>query len=355
MQDCRFPRALSARESVQALGRSSTGVSEGMTIRLLAAAFLTAALLSACGNASPSPTVTVAPEAALSLTPDPTETYIPETRTMSGCVITNSLRVREAPSTQSKVITGLTRGECVEVHGADIDRTWAAIRVDGQVGWVSLKYLSLEGDPAELPTLASLPASVVLIGLATVPVPPTSTIAPPSPLPTSTRTDTPIPPTATATRTKTPVPPTPTARPTRTDTPVPPTLTPTSTDTPIPPTPTSTGTDTPAPPTLTPTNTNTPVPPTPDIPPCWNTAREAGEWISCRVWVAYCSQHPEIDGSPTLCNDAPYPNSQFTLLVWESDWSDLNGKCIVVTGRVVLSGGKPQIVATSRSQVSICR
>lgn len=107
--------------------------------------------------------------------------------------------------------------------------------------------------------------------------------------------------------------------------------------------------------TIIPQKTNTPQsPPTESILLCKDTVNNIGSKVSCTIQMAYCSYKPNIKGDPTFCNDVPYPNYSFTLLVWGSDWSDYNGKCIVVTGLVTLYKGKPQIEATSRSQVSFC-
>jgi hypothetical protein len=87
---------------------------------------------------------------------------------------------------------------------------------------------------------------------------------------------------------------------------------------------------------------------------CSETSRHYGETITCRIDRAYCDYRPDIGGQPTFCNDAPYPNHDFTLLVWGSDWSDLDGRCLLVTGEVVRYRGKPEIIAESRSQVDYC-
>lgn len=79
-----------------------------------------------------------------------------------------------------------------------------------------------------------------------------------------------------------------------------------------------------------------------------------GERTSCQISRAYCSYEPGVKGAPTFCNDGRYPNYSFTLLVWGSNWSDLDGQCIVVSGLVVSYKGKPEIEATSRSQVRAC-
>ena len=143
--------------------------------------------------------------------------------------------------------------------------------------------------------------------------------------------------------------------PTPTDTSKPPTHTPTPTDTSRPPTSTPTPTNTPRPPTPTPTPTPTPIPCGPHA----ILSEQAGDYIGQIVTVhidrAYCSYRPDVKGSPTFCNDAPYPIHDFTMLVWGQDWSDYDGRCICVYGKVTPYKGKPQIVLGSRSDVSVCR
>ena len=80
----------------------------------------------------------------------------------------------------------------------------------------------------------------------------------------------------------------------------------------------------------------------------------AGTFVTCQVGRAYCSYRPDINGEPTFCNDAPFPTHSFTLLVWGQNWSDYDGDCLLVTGQVTRFEGKPQVVATSRSQVETC-
>ena len=87
---------------------------------------------------------------------------------------------------------------------------------------------------------------------------------------------------------------------------------------------------------------------------CKDTWNRVGSFVTCKIPRAYCSYQPSTSGSPTFCNDAPYPSNSFTLVAWESNWSDLDGSCILVSGTVTLYNGKPQIEANSRSQVSVC-
>jgi len=73
-----------------------------------------------------------------------------------------------------------------------------------------------------------------------------------------------------------------------------------------------------------------------------------------RLDPAYCTYEPEVSGSPTFCNDQPYPNHTFTMVVWDQDWSYLDGKCIVVEGEIEIYEGRPEIIAESLDQVYEC-
>ncbi len=88
------------------------------------------------------------------------------------------------------------------------------------------------------------------------------------------------------------------------------------------------------------------------IPLCSETT--VGQQVSCKIERAYCDYFPAVDGSPTFCDDKPYPNHHFQLVVFGADWSALDGECIIVTGVVSIYNGKLQIQAVSRSQVSYC-
>ena len=106
------------------------------------------------------------------------------------------------------------------------------------------------------------------------------------------------------------------------------------------------------PPTPPPTSPPTLPPTTPAYDDC--ARAEAGTFTTCQIQLAQCDFRPDISGEPTFCNDAPFPSHSFTLLVWGEDWSDYDGKCLVVTGEVTRFRGLPQIVATSQSQVANC-
>ncbi len=88
---------------------------------------------------------------------------------------------------------------------------------------------------------------------------------------------------------------------------------------------------------------------------CADANRLIGESIYCRIQQAACSYAATVEGSPTFCNDAANPANGFTLVVYGSDWTDLDGKCLIVSGLVTLYHGSPQIEATSRSQASECQ
>jgi SH3-like domain-containing protein len=87
---------------------------------------------------------------------------------------------------------------------------------------------------------------------------------------------------------------------------------------------------------------------------CANTNSYLGQVVTCKIPKAYCSYQPSASGSPTFCNDKPYPNHNFTLVVFGEDWSDYDGKCLLVTGLITSYIGLPQINATNRSQVASC-
>jgi hypothetical protein len=113
---------------------------------------------------------------------------------------------------------------------------------------------------------------------------------------------------------------------------------------------------------LPPTSTRTPIifftsTPKPDTPVilCSQADNHVGETITCKIERAYCDYRPDVDGNPTFCNDRPYPNHNFTLIVFDQDWSGYNGSCLLVSGRVSMYGGVPQIEGFSRLQVSYCQ
>jgi len=87
---------------------------------------------------------------------------------------------------------------------------------------------------------------------------------------------------------------------------------------------------------------------------CKDTLPNVGSKLTCTIEKSYCTYYPNTNEKPTFCHDALYPNHQFTLVAWGSDWSDYDGKCIVINGIVTNYLDKPQIEALNRSQVSLC-
>lgn len=88
--------------------------------------------------------------------------------------------------------------------------------------------------------------------------------------------------------------------------------------------------------------------------PCSDTVDRIGDQITCKLEKAYCDYLPSLEGSPTSCNDRPYPDQTFTLLVLGRDWSEYDGQCLVISGYLEVSRGALQIQALNRSQISSC-
>lgn len=83
-------------------------------------------------------------------------------------------------------------------------------------------------------------------------------------------------------------------------------------------------------------------------------ADHVGENLQVRVETAHCTYQAGVNGTPTFCNDQPFPNHNFTFLVWGQDWSYLDQRCVIVEGVVELYQGKPQIEVSSTDDVSNC-
>ncbi len=79
-----------------------------------------------------------------------------------------------------------------------------------------------------------------------------------------------------------------------------------------------------------------------------------GSRVTCMIPTAFCSYKPGVKGKPTFCNDARYPNHNFTLVVWDQNWSELNGNCLLVQGVIKIYNGKPEIEAVNKSEISSC-
>jgi hypothetical protein len=87
---------------------------------------------------------------------------------------------------------------------------------------------------------------------------------------------------------------------------------------------------------------------------CTDTYNMIGSTVECKIPRAFCNYYPTTSGEPTFCHDAPYPNNNFSLVIWGEDWSFYDGKCIIVRGVVSNYEGKPQIENIGGSQISSC-
>jgi hypothetical protein len=90
------------------------------------------------------------------------------------------------------------------------------------------------------------------------------------------------------------------------------------------------------------------------VEPCFEAANRIGDQISCRIEKAYCDYLPEVEGSPTVCTDRPAPDHTFALVVFDQDWSEYDGQCLIVSGYLEVDWGMLRIQALRRSQVSAC-
>lgn len=90
------------------------------------------------------------------------------------------------------------------------------------------------------------------------------------------------------------------------------------------------------------------------VEPCFESVNRVGDQISCRIEKAYCDYLPDIEGSPTVCIDRPAPDHTFALVAYDQDWSEYDGKCLVVSGLLEVDWGMLQIHVLRRSQVSVC-
>ena len=87
------------------------------------------------------------------------------------------------------------------------------------------------------------------------------------------------------------------------------------------------------------------------LPYCSQLSQFVGIEVICQVDRVYCSYERASTGYATFCTDAPSPNDKFTLLIWNEDWSYMDGDCVVIKGYVSMFAEKPQI-AFLPSQVS---
>jgi hypothetical protein len=88
--------------------------------------------------------------------------------------------------------------------------------------------------------------------------------------------------------------------------------------------------------------------------PCFDAVDRVGDFVSCKLERAYCDYLPDIEGSPTFCNDRPAPDHNFALVASGMDWSEYDGQCLIVEGYLEIDQGVLKIQALRRDQVSSC-
>lgn len=118
---------------------------------------LVAGLLLSCRPAAAPSTPagsTEAPPVSTDSAPPPTETSADPSQPaptstpvhLEGCVDVRSLRIRSGPGTDYQMVGGLQYGDCVTVLGRNRDASWGQITFKDLSGWVSLDYITLQGD-----------------------------------------------------------------------------------------------------------------------------------------------------------------------------------------------------------------
>lgn len=90
------------------------------------------------------------------------------------------------------------------------------------------------------------------------------------------------------------------------------------------------------------------------VTPCFENATHVGDYVSCKLERAYCDYLPDLEGSPTFCNDRPYPDHNFALVAFGKDWSKFDGQCLIVSGYLQVDRGVLKIEALRGDQVSAC-
>jgi uncharacterized protein YraI len=206
---------------------------------------------SSCGMQTPTPLSYIKPISYITLPPSPTETIKTATPlTFQGCAGQSSLRIRSNPGTQTDIFGGIASGKCVSILGRNQDSSWVWIKTDeGITGWVFAENLNIVGEISQLSVIKENEIN----GISQIAIPTLPSILPTTKLPA---------------KTKTPFP--------------------------------------------TQFNTYTPRPlPTSNILLCKDTYKMVGSNVECKIPKAYCSYQSTTNGSPTFCNDAPYPNHNF--------------------------------------------
>jgi hypothetical protein len=80
----------------------------------------------------------------------PTEVVLPQA-SLQGCVTAGALNVRPIPAKEAAAIDWFYQDECYWFKGRSPDGQWLCL--DDRPGWVSAKWISLEGDIESLPVV----------------------------------------------------------------------------------------------------------------------------------------------------------------------------------------------------------
>ena len=90
----------------------------------------------------------------LTVTPSPSITPSLATKVI-GCVTSFQLSVRAGPGIEYALAGGLVKDQCIQLHAVSIDLAWAYIEEPDCKGWISIKYLIIDGYLSVLPTIGN--------------------------------------------------------------------------------------------------------------------------------------------------------------------------------------------------------
>ena len=85
------------------------------------------------------------------------ETSLEELQPVASATVNNeSLNVRQGPGAGYSLLTTLTQGDTVSILAINTTRDWVLVSAEDEpMGWVSLPFLSVEGDISQAPQIAS--------------------------------------------------------------------------------------------------------------------------------------------------------------------------------------------------------
>jgi uncharacterized protein YraI len=106
----------------------------------------------------------------------------PTTQPPTACVTVDKLNVRSGPGTTFSVVTGLTRGECVELQETSADNKWFRY----EKGWIFAEYTEVKGSTSLVtsstaaPTIEIVPTKTRVAPVRVVPILPATSIPEPT-------------------------------------------------------------------------------------------------------------------------------------------------------------------------------